>query len=260
MRTSEVADLIVEAATKIVLPRFRSLGADEVMEKKPGDLVTIADQEAEAYITDRLLAAYPDSVVLGEEAAVADPELHARFMAAEHGWAMDPIDGTKNFVEGRPEFAVMLAETRDGLVSRSWIWQPVTELMFISERGGGATRNGTKMVAAPVQAGLPRGVADHRWVGTTIGGRAQPVTVQAMCCGVDYPLLVEGTHEFIMYRGQYEWDHLPGLGILTEMGAVLRTFEGDDYGPGVRGGYLIAARTPELWAELRPGMPEPKRA
>lgn len=270
MRTSEIADLLVEAAAEVVLPRFRSLGAGEVMEKRadgvrvlgedealtkaPGDLVTVADQETELYITERLLAAFPDSVVLGEEAAAEDPTLHGRFVGAAHGWAMDPIDGTKNFVKGSPNFAVMLAETRDGVVSRSWVWQPVHERMYISERGKGATCNGAPIVSVP-QPGPPRGVAGYHWVGLDIGGRAQPVTVQAMCCGVDYTLLAEGGQDFIMYRSQFEWDRLPGLGIITELGCVLRTYEGDDYGPGVRGSYLIAARTGELWDELRPGMP-----
>ncbi len=258
MRTSEIADLLVEAATKVILPRYRSLEDGEVMEKKPGDLVTVADQETEVYLTERIMAAYPDSVVLGEEAAVLDSGLHERFVAADHGWAMDPIDGTKNFVQGSPDFAVMLAETRDGVVSRSWVWLPITERMYISERGRGATCNGAPLVMAPLQ-GLPRGVADHRWVGHELGGRAAPVQVQAMCCGVDYPRLAEGQQDFILYRGQYEWDHLPGLGIIAEMGAVVRTYEGDDYGPGVRGSYLIGARTPELWDELRPGLPLPPK-
>src|ERR671912_195706 len=57
-----------EVAAEVITPRFRSLATGEVMEKNPGDLVTVADREAEAIITARLGAAYPDAVVLGQEA------------------------------------------------------------------------------------------------------------------------------------------------------------------------------------------------
>ncbi|WP_028709477.1 inositol monophosphatase family protein [Propionicicella superfundia] len=257
MQTADIADLIVEAAERIILPRYQALGAGEVMEKKPGDYVTVADQQTEVYLTERLRAAYPDAAVLGEEASVTDPSLVEAFDAAGHGWVMDPIDGTKNFVNGSPDFAVMLAETRDGTVERSWIWQPIHRRMYIAERGRGATRNGTPITTAPAAHPF-RGVADRRWVGETMGGAASPVRLQAMCAGVDYPLLAEGVHDFMIYRGQNSWDHLPGIGIVTEAGAVARTYEGVDYGPGVHGSYLIVARDDRAWRELRAGAPVPQ--
>ncbi len=254
METGEIADLIVEAARQIVLPRFRALEAGQVMEKKPGDYVTVADQETEAYLTQRLQAAYPDAVILGEEASVVDPSIITAFDAADHGWVMDPIDGTKNFVNGSPNFAVMVAETRGGVVVRSWIWQPIHGHMYIAERGLGVRDNGTPIQMAPASHPY-RGVADGRWVGQTMGGVAAPITVQAHCTGIDYPLLVQGLHDFIVYRGQHAWDHLPGVAMLREMGGVARTDAGQEYGPGVRGDYLLVARDEEAWQALRGGAP-----
>lgn len=257
MDTGQIADLIVEAANQIILPRYRALEADQVMEKKPGDYVTVADQETEAFLTRRLQAAYPDAVVLGEEASVSDPSIVSAFDAADHGWVMDPVDGTKNFVNGSPDFAVMLAETQGGEVVRSWIWQPIHERMFITERGQGATRNGEPITMAPANHPY-RGVADVRWVGETMGEMAAPITPQAFCTGVDYPLLAEGIHDFIIYRGQHAWDHLPGVAMLTELGGVARTYEGEAYRPGVYGSYLLVARDARTWEELRCGAPEPR--
>ena len=56
----------------MITPRFRSLTDAQIDEKRPGDLVTVADREAEELITAALLAAYPDAVVLGEEAYAGD--------------------------------------------------------------------------------------------------------------------------------------------------------------------------------------------
>lgn len=255
MQTSDIADLLVEAATKLIVPRFRSLSSGEVMEKKPGDLVTVADQEAEVYITDRLLAAYPDSIVLGEEATVTDPALFDRFHAAAHRWTLDPVDGTKNFVHGSSDFAVMLTEARDGVIDRTWIWQPIHELMYIAERGQGITRNGQVVTPAPAPTRPYRGVADGWAVGRSIAGVTGAIVERPACAGVQYPQLAEGTeYDFIIDTMGLEWDHLPGVGILDEVGGVIRTDQGEPYGPGVRCDYLLAARNPQVWDEVHEGL------
>ena len=71
----QVAELIREVAATIVLPRFRHLAADEVHQKTPGDLVTIADQESERALTKGLTALRPGSTVVGEEGVAADPAM-----------------------------------------------------------------------------------------------------------------------------------------------------------------------------------------
>ena len=99
--------LLQEVADEVINPRFRSLDDDEVTEKNPGDLVTVADREAEVLITARLQAAYPDALILGEEATHADKTLVDRYFAADHAFTVDPVDGTKNFVKGSKDHAVM---------------------------------------------------------------------------------------------------------------------------------------------------------
>ena len=137
LSTDAVLDLLREVAAEVITPRFRSLADGEVMEKNPGDLVTVADHEAEVLITDRLMAAYPDAVVLGEEAYAADHTLMERYLAAEHAFTVDPVDGTKNFVHGSPDHAVMVAETLGGETVRGWIWQPEHDVAVVAERGAG---------------------------------------------------------------------------------------------------------------------------
>ena len=66
--------LLQDVAAEVVDPRFRALGKDEVSSKRrPGDLVTVADREAEVLITAALRRGYPGALVLGEEAVAADP-------------------------------------------------------------------------------------------------------------------------------------------------------------------------------------------
>ena len=72
VETDEVLTLLQEVAEEVINPRFRSLDDDQITEKNPGDLVTVADREAEVLITAALQAAYPDALILGEEATHAD--------------------------------------------------------------------------------------------------------------------------------------------------------------------------------------------
>src|SRR3954467_15100374 len=130
-----------DVAEEVVNPRFRSLSSGEIDEKGPGDLVTAADREAEVLITAALRAAYPDAMILGEEAYAGHKPLLAEFWAADHAFTVDPVDGTKNFVHGSRDHAMMVSETRDGEAVRAWIWQPQHDLGYVAERGGGTWRH-----------------------------------------------------------------------------------------------------------------------
>src|SRR5260370_37137972 len=69
----KVAGFIREAAAAEILPRFERLEAADIQEKGPGDLVTIADTEAERVLTRRFKDLLPGVIVVGEEATAADP-------------------------------------------------------------------------------------------------------------------------------------------------------------------------------------------
>src|SRR5690625_2502396 len=101
MDTDAMLDLLKATAAEIITPRFRALSADQVMEKQPGDLVTVADRESEVAITDALRQHYPDALILGEEATATQAGLLTAFAGAEHAFTIDPVDGTKNRSEER---------------------------------------------------------------------------------------------------------------------------------------------------------------
>lgn len=241
MDTDEVLTLLRDVAEEVINPRFRDLTTEQVREKNPGDLVTVADHEAEVLITEALLGAYPGALVLGEEAHETEPQLMERFRAAEHAFTVDPVDGTKNFVHGSPDHAVMVAELRAGEVVRSWIWQPQHETAYVAERGAGAWRDGVRLTRPPVGE-EPRGVTSRRrWLGQALGD-LPALELTWVCCGVDYPHLVQGAADYVVYAHPKPWDHAPGSLLLAESGGDLGTFDGEPYrpqGPAPRG--LVAA-------------------
>ena len=230
VNSHEVLQLLQDVADEVINPRFRSLADHEIAEKNPGDLVTVADREAEVQITEALTRAYPDALVLGEEACADDETLESRFRDAAHAFTVDPVDGTKNFVGGSPNHAVMVAELRDGEVVRSWIWQPQLDAAFVAERGSGAWRNGQRVVRPPV-GGTVHGVTSRRrWLGRSLGG-LPAMELTWVCCGVDYSKLAEGAADYALYRVARPWDHAPGSLLLEEAGGFVGTVDGERYRP-----------------------------
>jgi fructose-1,6-bisphosphatase/inositol monophosphatase family enzyme len=227
MSTGEVLTLLQDVAAEIITPRFRALADHHVSEKAPGSLVTIADHEAEVAITEALHAAYPDAVVLGEEAYEADHSILADYAAAEHAFTVDPVDGTRNFVHGSADHAVMVAEVVGGDTTRAWIWQPEHGVAWTAERGAGAFRNGERQVRRPVPTGMdPSGASSMKSLRRHLDGRIRP---SWFCCGVDYPRLVEGRTDFLVYKKSYPWDHAPGSLVVTEAGGRVGYADGPDY-------------------------------
>ncbi len=267
MDTDAVLELVQDVAARVITPRFRALADADISEKNPGDLVTVADREAEVEITAALRGAYPGAVVLGEEAWAEDPSVMDRYGAAEHAFTVDPVDGTKNFVHGSPDHAVMVAELRAGAVVRSWIWQPQHEAAYVAERGAGAWHNGERLTRpspGPDPAAWRTATSRRGWIGRELPGLdgAAPLTLTWVCCGVDYPHLVAGDTDVLVYSGALPWDHAPGTLLLREAGGHVGVADGRAYDPtrphrSTHGGPLVCAADDEthrrVSAALRTG-------
>lgn len=251
MHTDAVTAAIQQVAEDVVRPRWRSLAAGEVIEKKPGDLVTVADREAEAALTQILLADDPRALVVGEEATFADPGRRAGLATAPHAWTVDPVDGTRNFVHGSPDYAVMVAELRHGVTERAWIWQPELGHLFYGEHGGGVSVDGTPLARHAPQPPY-RGAGSRDGIRGWQSPEVLPIGRTAFCCGVDYPRLLAGEWDFVVYFHANPWDHLPGALMLRELGGVVRMRGGDDYGPATTGTHLMAAAGPETFQAVAP--------
>jgi fructose-1,6-bisphosphatase/inositol monophosphatase family enzyme len=245
VETDAVLRLMQDVAEEVITPRFRALQSHEIEEKNPGDLVTIADQESEELLTAALTEAYPDAVVLGEEAYAHDPGLLDRFNTADHAFTVDPVDGTKNFVLGSADHAVMVGEVRGGEVVRGWIWQPQHEAAYVAERGAGAFRNGERLTVA--QDGVaPYRTARRQWVGRELPGLGT-LELSWACCGVDYPHLVAGDARALVYNHSRPWDHLAGSLLVTEAGGWIGTIDGAPFAPQRLGGGLVSAPDRETY-------------
>ncbi|MFI5529698.1 inositol monophosphatase family protein [Kitasatospora sp. NPDC051853] len=257
----KVAEILAEASAEAVEPRFRALAAGEVMEKAPGEVVTVADREAEVIISRRLRELLPVPVV-GEEAVAADPALARALLTEPAVWLVDPVDGTSNFAAGKPDYAVMASLVRSGRTVASWIWQPATGTAYAAELGAGAWRNGHRLARPPVTdpAEKWRGILKSRFLEPSEHHRLQSAATVfgrtfggLSAAGIEYPLVAEGDLEFILYWRTLPWDHSPGSLLVTESGGVSARLDGTPYVPDPPGGPegLLVAADPATWEHVR---------
>ncbi len=247
MSTDDVLALMRDVAERIVNPRFRMLADGDVDEKRPGDYVTIADRESEIELGRLLTTRYPDAVIVGEEAVFDDPDALRLLHTRSHVFVVDPVDGTRNFVHGSPDHAMIVAEVRGGEATRGWILQPAHDVTYVCERGSGVWRNGVRM-AAPAVPDPPRGwssISKIRGLESSLLGA--PIGRTRFCCGIDYPLLFGGETGFLAYGPPKPWDHVAATLMLRELGGVARTTDGAEYGPTSTGPALIAALDEDTW-------------
>ena len=239
METDAVLDLLRTVGEESVTPRFRTLSSREVSRKRLHAPVTVADREAETRLTDALAAAYPAALVLGEEAVSTDPAAMSRFRYAEHAFTVDPVDGTRQFVKGSPDHAMMLAELWHGEVVRSWIWQPRHRRSYVAERGAGAWRDGVRLSRPPARDLAGR--QGRSWLGRA-GAVVQHLDLTGTCCGIDYPRLCERAADYALFWHPRPWDHAPGALLLAEAGGRVGSVEGAPYRPqDARPRVLVAA-------------------
>lgn len=247
MSTDWVSRLIVDVSDRVVWPRFRRLAPGQVREKSPGDLVTIADTEAEAELSAALRAHDPGSLVIGEEAVAADPGLRRRIDGAGRVWLVDPVDGTGNFVAGNPDFGCLIVELHAGTPTRSWIWQAGQRRMVQATRGAGVRVDGRVLGRPhPRRPELVGGVTGE-YAGLRGEGIAAPWPMTGSCTA-DYPLIALGERDYLIHNGAYPWDHWPGILLLDELGGKVAFCDGEPFSSTSTNPHkIVAARTPEIW-------------
>jgi fructose-1,6-bisphosphatase/inositol monophosphatase family enzyme len=252
-----VSALVAGAAAIEIMPRFRHLAEGEVRAKSaPDDLVTIADEAMERRLSAGLRQLLPGSVVIGEEAAAADPSLHELLSGSAPVWVVDPLDGTSNFAAGRPAFGVIVALVVRGETLMGWIHDPNTGETVAAERGSGAWLGERKLkVTAPASAGALTGAMATKFFPAPIRDMLDSRRSlfrrhrQSHAAG-DYVQLAKGTLDFALYQRTLPWDHAAGALIHAEAGGYSARLDGTPYRPLHREGGLLAAPDRATWRYL----------
>lgn len=238
----KVIAIIRRVAAAEIMPRFGKLGPDEISEKLgPKDLVTIADTLAEHALAEALTQLRPGSVVVGEEAADADPDSLQALAGDAPVWLIDPVDGTNNFVRGVACFAVIVGYCVDGDIRAGWIYDPIADATIWAKEGEGAwldtaAERRRLRLPAPKAVAQMTGSLGHRWSKRLKErlkagiGLSVPRFVRYGCTGREYMDLASGRLDFAAYTRLKPWDHAAGVLIYREAGGIAQiTHDKRDY-------------------------------
>ncbi|MEU7070317.1 inositol monophosphatase family protein [Streptomyces narbonensis] len=260
-RTTEVEEAVRKAAAAEIMPRFRQLAAHEVLEKSgPHDLVTVADRAAEAHLTAALTALLPGSVVVGEEAVAEDPEVYEALRGDAPVWIVDPVDGTRQFVNGDPAFCTLVALAVRGEILASWTFASALDAMAVAVRGRGATLNGQPIRSGSPEPGEVLEIAASHPDYTTpeqkqalLGLRVEGVAPRPCgSAGLEYLAVARGVISGTAFSWEYAWDHAAGLLLVAEAGGAQTTITGEPF--RITGGNALpftAARDAETAERIR---------
>jgi myo-inositol-1(or 4)-monophosphatase len=235
-------EAVLDAAGAAIKPYFRAgVTADAKSDESP---VTVADRLAETMLRNALAARFPDYGLLGEEFPPVNID-------ARHVWVIDPIDGTRAFITGRPSFCTLLGLLEDGVPVLGFIDQPVTGERWMGGRGyptvfrgplGG--RVGPRAVTSLADAELSSTAPEM----FDADSAARFGRLQAKCRRVywggdayGYGLLTLGQVDIVAENGLKSWDWAALVPVIEAAGGVVTGWAGEPLRLGCDGRVLAAA-------------------
>ncbi|KAA3517585.1 inositol monophosphatase family protein [Agrobacterium vitis] len=234
MARSALLNVMVQAAVKAGKSLSRDFGEVQNLQvsvKGPGDFVSQADMKAEKLVREDLLKARPTYGFLGEEGE------EIKGTDGAHRWIVDPLDGTTNFLHGIPQFAVSIALERNGEIVAGVIFNPATDELYTTEKGGGAFLNDRRIRVGARKAlsdcvigcGMPHlGKGNHgkallelRHVMGEVAG------VRRMgAAALDLAYVACGRFDGFWETGLHAWDIAAGLLLIREAGGFVSDMSG----------------------------------
>jgi myo-inositol-1(or 4)-monophosphatase len=204
----------------------------QVSRKGPGDFVSAADRKAEKILFEALEKARPGYGFKMEEGGIIEGA------DKSHVWHIDPLDGTTNFLHGIPYFALSVGLEREGQIVAGIVYNPITDELFIAEKGKGAYVNNRRLRVtarrelpdALVLCGIPHiGRGHHpRFLKELSTIMAQVGAVRRLgAASLDMAYVAAGRADIYWERNLHSWDIAAGMILVREAGGYVSDADGD---------------------------------
>lgn len=225
----DVLPLIREAAREagdMAMAFYRRGGATSarVWSKSGGSPVTQADVAVDAYLKIRLSAALPEAAWLSEETVDDNQRLTRRFV-----WVVDPIDGTRAFMAGSPDWAVCVALLDAGQPVAGIVHAPASEASYEAVRGGGSTCNGSTIAVSGTDVMAGSRIAGPRPMLDALAKLGDFVSVDKIpSLALRLARIADGSIDAgLVSPDSRDWDLAAADLILSEAGGVVTRHNGD---------------------------------
>ncbi len=229
-----VVAVVRSVAQQEIMPRYQQVSRQI---KVDGSVVTEADFAVQEILLRELQKIYPVAV-MGEE--MSEQMQLKKWMEGDAGlWNVDPIDGTSNFLNGLPYFAISVALMKQGKSVLGVVYNPVTNEMFYAEKGKGAYLNGQPLPFRKSFPALSSAIAnvDLKRLNGKLAGKIAvdpPYASQRNygACTLEWCYAAAGYFDLYLHGGQKPWDYAAGSLILEEAGGYMSGFNQDDFWGG----------------------------
>ena len=222
-------------ASKTLIRDFGEIEKLQVSEKSPGNFVTASDKRVEKIIINELNVENSKYSVLSEEIG----ELIGK--NKEKRWIVDPIDGTTNFLNGLPHFAISIAYEEKGEILSGIIFDPIKNEMFFAEKGQGAYLNNIRTRVSNksdfknslLVTGGPRYTSEIKdkvfkeYI--ELAKKVRPPIRKSGSAALDLAYVAAGRFDGSWQRELKYWDIAAGIIILKESGGFINNLRGDNY-------------------------------
>ena len=228
-------NLITKACMKASRSLIRDFGEIEnlqVSSKGPGDFVTSANKRTEKILIEELQKAHPEYGILTEETGIINKS------NTQNRWIIDPIDGTFNFMNGIPQFAISVGYEEENEIKCGVVFNPILNEMFCAEKGNGAYLNNSRIRVSKkknikdslIVTGGPKGASKikEKIFSEYINVSNNVANVRKFgSAALDVAYVACGRFDGYWQRELNYWDIAAGIIILKEAGGYIDFFEED---------------------------------
>ena len=259
-----ISELLVEVNKSIILKYYKNLSSKHIDTKSSDDdFVSIADKESEIYIVKNLLGFLNINQYIGEETSYSNKDDHKTFKTNGLYWVIDPIDGTKNYINGKNEFCSMISLVFNSIPIASFVYCPLKDLLVYAFKGFGtySLKIKTKKIdqlriqqnsfTNIVGSGGTKGIQEPLRQKVLQNLRKYTNRLFIGSAGIEAIMLASNETQFVFHGRVTPWDHSPLDLIIKESGGCVYMLNDKTEFNIFSEGPILAASNDQIWENIR---------
>ena len=256
-------NLLINVNKNIILYYYKNLKSKDISTKSSNDdFVTIADKKSEKFISDQLIGFLGVNDILGEETAFLVKN-YDKYLNNSLLWVVDPIDGTKNYINGKEEFCSMISLVSSMLPIATFIYYPLKNIFVYAFKNFGAyivdtnTKISSKLLIKPykslklIGSGGTKGIPENYRQSILNNLKINTERLFIGSAGIETIMLAKNEIQFIFHGRVTPWDHSP-MNLITKEagGCVYMAINKNEFDIKSKGS-ILAASNLQTWNNIR---------
>ena len=259
-----ISDLLVKVNESIILKYYKNLSSKHINTKSSDDdYVSIADKESEIYIVKNLIGFLNINQYIGEETSYSNKDDYKSLEKNALYWVIDPIDGTKNYINGKNEFCSMISLVFNSIPIATFVYYPLKNLLVYAFKGFGAYSLEIKTKKI-IQLRIQQNSFDNIVGSGGTKGIEEPLRQKVLqnlrkytnrlfigSAGIEAIMLASNETQFVFHGRVTPWDHSPLDLIIKESGGCVYMLNDKAEFNIFSRGPILAASNDQIWENIR---------